>query len=225
MGNAIEFLKDNFLHIAPILIAGAFAIAIIIERMTALLVTYPISNPVSFLDKIRDHVMANRLGEAVTLCEKYRAKPMAKVVKQALLRAHQPESLIEDGLEIVVGEAHEQIQNRTPYIATIANVATLLGLFGTIVGLIHSFEAVGTANAQEKAKLLAAGISTAMNATMMGLAVAIPSMIAFSYLMNKTNRLTAQVDQTAVKILDIIKQRYYEAEMSASGSSHNKKTG
>jgi biopolymer transport protein ExbB len=225
MGNAIEFLKDNFFHVAPILVAGAYGIAIIIERMTALLVTYPIANPAAFLDKIRDHVMANRLGEAVTLCEKYRAKPMAKVVKQALLRAHQPESLIEDGLEIVVGEAHEQIQNRTPYIATIANVSTLLGLFGTIVGLIHSFEAVGSANAQEKAKLLAAGISTAMNATMLGLAVAIPSMVAFSFLMNKTNKLTAQIDQTAVKILDIIKQRYYDAEMQAAGSPHGKKTG
>jgi biopolymer transport protein ExbB/TolQ len=223
MGEIIGFLKDNFLHVAPILLAGAFALAIIAERLTALLVIYPLSNPTGFLDKVRDLVMANRVGEAVTLCEKYKGKPMAKVVKQALLRAHQPESMIEDGLESVVLETHEQIQNRTPYIATIANVSTLLGLFGTIVGLIHSFEAVGSANAQQKAALLAAGISTAMNATMMGLAVAIPSMVAFSFLMNKTNKLTAQVNHTAVKILDIIKQRYYDAEMQASG--HQKKAG
>lgn len=224
MGNIVEFLKDNFLHVAPILVAGAFGVAIILERMRALLVVYPIANNSSFMDKIRDHVMANRLAEAITLCEKYRAKPVARVVKQALMRAHQPESLIEDGLEIAVGEAHEQIQNRTPYIATIANVSTLLGLFGTIIGLIHSFEAVGTANAQQKAALLAAGISTAMNATMLGLAVAIPCMVFFSFLMNRTNRLTAQVDQTAVKILDIIKQRYYDTESQASGISQ-KRTG
>lgn len=224
MGNIIEFLKDNFWHVAPILITGAFGLAIILERLNALLVVYPIQNTAGFMEKVRDHVMANRLAEAVALCEKYRSKPVARVVKQALLRAHQPESLIEDGLEIAVGEAHEQIQNRTPYIATIANVSTLLGLFGTIVGLIHSFEAVGSANAQQKAALLANGISTAMNATMMGLAVAIPSMIAFSFLMGRSNRLTAQIDQTAVKALDIIKQRYYDAESQASGA-HHKKTG
>lgn len=218
MGNLIEFLKDNFFHVAPIIMAGVFAIAIIMERTTALVMTYPLGSVNSFMDKIRDHVMANRVGEAVTLCERYRSKPVAKVVKQALLRAHQPESLIEDGIEIVVAEAHEQIQNRTPYIATIANVSTLLGLFGTIIGLIHSFEAVGMVAAQQKAQMLAAGISTAMNATMMGLGVAIPSMVAYSFLMNKTNKLTAQVDQTAVKILDIIKQRYYDAEVQASGA-------
>jgi biopolymer transport protein ExbB/TolQ len=212
MGNLIDFLKDNFWHVAPILIAGGFGLAIILERLNALVFRYPIGNAAQFFEKVRDHVMADRLAEAVSLCEKFRAKPMAKVIKQALLRAHQPENLIEDGLVIAVSEAHEQIQNRTAYIATIANVATLLGLFGTIVGLIHSFEAVGHASAQEKSALLAAGISTAMNATMMGLAVAIPCMIAFSYLMGKTNRLMAQIDQSAVKILDVIKQRYYDAE-------------
>jgi biopolymer transport protein ExbB len=212
MGNFVDFLKDNFWHVAPILIAGGVGVAIIAERLNALVFTYPLVNSAQFFDKIRDHVMADRLAEAVSLCEKHRAKPMAQVIKQALLRAHQPENLIEDGLVIAVSEAHEQIQNRTPYIATIANVATMLGLFGTIVGLIQSFEAVGSASAQQKSALLAAGISTAMNATMMGLAVAIPSMIAFSFLMGRTNRLTAQVDQSAVKILDVIKQRYYDAE-------------
>jgi hypothetical protein len=100
-------------------------------------------------------------------------------------------------------------------VATIANVATLLGLLGTIAGLIHSFEAVGHADAQQKAALLAAGISTAMNATMLGLGVAIPCMVAFSFLVNRQNQLIGDVDQSAVQILDILKQRYYAAENEA----------
>jgi biopolymer transport protein ExbB/TolQ len=135
-----------------------------------------------------------------------------------LLRAHQPESLIENSLEIAIHEAQQSIQKRTAFLSTIANVATLLGLFGTIAGLIHSFEAVGQADPQQKSALLAAGISTAMNATMMGLAVAIPCMVAFSFLMNQSNRIVAEVEQSAVRILDLLKQRFYRVEQEIQGT-------
>src|SRR5690606_29461115 len=142
-------------------------------------------------------------------------KPSAQVVKQALLRAHQPENLIENGLEIALSKATQAIQRRTQFLSSIANVATLLGLFGTIAGLVASFQAMGSVEAAEKSALLAAGISTAMNATMLGLGVAIPCMVAFSFLMNRTNRLVAEVDQSAVQVLDILKQRFYSAELGA----------
>jgi biopolymer transport protein ExbB len=222
MANMIEFLKDNFLHIAPILAAGGLAVAIILDRVRALIFTYPLRNQEAFHEKLRDYIMADRLAEALSLCEQYRSKPVIRVVKEALLRAHQPERLIEDGMALAVGEANQTISNRTPYLATIANVATLLGLFGTILGLIHSFEAVGSASAQQKASLLAAGISTAMNATMMGLGVAIPCMVAYSYLMNKTNRLNAEVEQTAVRMMDMINQRYYEADSEPFGGRNKR---
>src|SRR6185437_10822251 len=151
----------------------------------------------------------------ISHCDRYQSKPAAQVMKQGLLRAHQPETLIEHGLQIAVGEATQAVQRRTTFLATIANVATLLGLFGTIAGLIASFQAVGSADPQQKSALLAAGISTAMNATMMGLAVAIPCMVAFSFLMNRTNRLIAEIDGCAVRALDILKQRYYAAENHA----------
>jgi biopolymer transport protein ExbB/TolQ len=141
---------------------------------------------------------------------------VAQIVKQALLRAHQPETLIEHGLQLAVGTATQKIQKRTTFLATIANVATLLGLFGTIAGLIHSFEAVGHADPQQKSALLAAGISQAMNATMMGLAVAIPCMVAFSFLMNRSNKLVADIEHAAIHSLDMLKQRYYSAEIGST---------
>src|SRR5690606_20295791 len=117
--------------------------------------------------------------------------------------------LIEHGLQIAASKAIERVQARTPFLSTVANVATLLGLFGTIMGLIQSFEAVGTANAAERSALLAAGISVAMNATMLGLGIAIPCMIAYSFLISKTNKLVSEIEQSGIRILDILKQRYY----------------
>lgn len=215
MGDFFEFIRNNFWHVAPLLIAGTFAAAIIVERVRALFQVYPIRNAESFFEKITDLVMVGKLGDAIAVCDKYPNKPAAKVAKQALLRAHQPENLIEQGLTLAVGEATQVITRRTSFLSTIANVSTLLGLFGTIAGLIHSFEAVGHADPQQKSALLAAGISSAMNATMLGLAIAIPCMVAFSFLINRTNRLVAEVDHSAVRTLDILKQRYYAAETEA----------
>lgn len=214
--NFFEFMRNNLAHVAPLLVAGAVALAIAIERARALFSTYPVRDTVAFFDKIRELVLSAKVPEAIALCDRYPDKPSVQVVKAGLVRAHQPESLIEHGLQIAVNDHSQGVQKRTSFLATIANVATLLGLFGTIAGLIASFEAVGHADAQQKSALLANGISTAMNATMLGLGIAIPCMIAFSFLMNRTNRLIAEIDNSAVKTLDILKQRYYGAEWAAA---------
>ncbi len=208
----MEFIRNNLSHVLPILIAGAVAIAIAVERYYALFVKYPIKNVDAFFARISDLVMAGRLAEAVTVCDQMSEKPSAQIVKLALLRAHQPEELIENGLAIAVNKSAQTIQKRTQFLATIANVATLLGLLGTIAGLISAFEAVGAADPSQKSVLLANGISVAMNATMLGLAVAIPAMVAFSFLTNRTNRLTAEIDQSAMEALDVLKQKFYSAQ-------------
>ncbi|MEO5970261.1 MAG: MotA/TolQ/ExbB proton channel family protein [Bdellovibrionia bacterium] len=212
-----EFIKDNLSHTLPILLAGAFGIAIVIERVVALYNIYPLRDSDGFFERISQLVMAGKLQDASKECDKYKDKPLAKIVKTGISRSHLPESVIEDGLHIAVSDATQIIIKRTSFLATIANVATLLGLFGTILGLIHSFEAVGHADAQQKSALLSAGIATAMNATMMGLAVAIPAMIAFSLLVNRSNQLIAEMETSSVKTLDLLKQRFYAAENPSAG--------
>lgn len=210
MGSMFRFIQENLFHVAPILIVGVFAVAITIERVKALFYTYPLHNAASFFETIRSLVHSDRVGEALVVCDRFGEKPVANVVRAGLMRAHQPESMVENGLEIAVSEASDRIRARTGFLSTIANVSTLLGLLGTILGLVQSFEAVGAANAQARSSLLASGISTAMNATMMGLGVAIPCMIAYSYLMNRTNRLQAELNRGAVRVIDMLKQRYFE---------------
>ncbi len=192
------------MHVAPILISGVIAGAIVIERAQTLFKTYSIQNADSFYDRIRDLVSRGQLNEAVALCNQFAGKPSADLIKSALERAHQPEELIMNSIELARNKYAEKIQKRTNYLATIANVATLLGLLGTIAGLIESFSAVGHADPQQKAALLANGISTAMNATMMGLGVAVPCMILFSFFINKANRLTAELESAGLMVMDSI---------------------
>jgi biopolymer transport protein ExbB/TolQ len=207
----LKFILENFSHVAPILACGGFGLVIIFERSAALFLAYPLGEFDGFFERVRTLIMKDRISEAVALCERFRHKPAARVVREGLVRAHQPEELIEHGLQIAVSQGLGKIQARTAFLATIANVATLFGLLGTIIGLVQSFEAVGSANAQQRSAMLAQGISTAMNATMLGLAIAIPSMIAYAILMNKTNKLTSQLDQAAMRTLDLLGQRYFTA--------------
>jgi biopolymer transport protein ExbB len=208
----MAFIKEHFLHVVPILASAALALAIILERTYALYVRYPLWGTEGFFEKISTHVMSANIGEAAKLCDRYRRKPLANVVKAALSRSHLPEGLIRDGIQLSLQKCSRSVLKRTSYLATIANVATLLGLFGTIAGLIQSFQAVAHADAQQKSALLSAGIATAMNATMLGLGVAIPCMIAFSFLTNRSNNLLSDLEQAAVRALDILKQRYYASE-------------
>lgn len=224
MTDLLNFIGNNIAHIFPLLIAAVFAVAIIVERSIALFVRYPIQNTEAFFAKITALVMNGNVAEAIEVCSAMDAKPAAQVVKQTLLRAHQPEPLIEHGLEMAVGKANQTIQQRTQFLSSIANVATLLGLFGTIAGLIYSFKAVGAADPSQKSILLAEGIATAMNATMLGLGVAIPCMIAFSFLINRSNKLVADIDQAALQTLDVLKQRFYSAEIKAVSPAKSSKS-
>ncbi|MBS1957866.1 MAG: MotA/TolQ/ExbB proton channel family protein [Bdellovibrionales bacterium] len=199
-----EFIRDNFLHVVPILVAGFIAVAIIFERAQTLFKTYTLPAKDAFFDKARELVSKGQMNEALALCQQFSGKPTAEIVKVAIERAHQPEELIMNSVELTRNKYAELIQKRTSYLATIANVATLLGLLGTIAGLIESFAAVGHADAQQKAQLLANGISTAMNATMLGLGVAVPCMIVFSFYINKANRLVAELESAGLMALDSI---------------------
>ena len=199
-----DFIKNNFMHVAPILISGLIAVAIILERAQTLFKTYTIPNADGFFLKMRELVSKGRINDAAALCNQFQGKPCAELIRSALERAHQPEELIMNAIEISRNQYAEKIQKRTSYLATIANVATLLGLLGTIAGLIESFAAVGHADPQQKAALLANGISTAMNATMLGLAVAVPCMIVFSFYINKANRLVSELEAAGLMVLDAI---------------------
>ena len=121
---------------------------------------------------------------------------------------------IEIAMEESMMEIIPQLEKRTPYLALLSNIATLLGLLGTILGLIQAFTAVANANPAEKADLLSASISVAMNTTAFGLIVAIPLMIIHAKLTSTTGEIVDSLEMASVKALNSISnsaKRQYQA--------------
>ena len=104
-------------------------------------------------------------------------------------------------------EVLPSLEKRTHYIATFANIATLLGLLGTIIGLIKAFTAVSNADPAQKADLLSASISVAMNTTAFGLMVAIPLLLVYSVLQSKTTTLVDSLEMASVKFVNMLTEQ------------------
>jgi biopolymer transport protein ExbB len=111
---------------------------------------------------------------------------------------------VELAMEESMMEIIPQLEKRTPYVGLLSNIATLLGLLGTIMGLIEAFTAVANANPAEKADLLSASISVAMNTTAFGLMVGIPLLITSTILMAKTGQIIDSLEMASVKVLNVI---------------------
>jgi biopolymer transport protein ExbB/TolQ len=119
---------------------------------------------------------------------------------------------IEKALEESLVEVIPRLEKRTHYLASLANIVMLMGLFGTIIGLIGAFAAVAQANPAEKASLLAASISVAMNNTALGLIAAITLLLAHLYLETKTTEIVDSLEVASVKFLNVLHERKMDPE-------------
>jgi biopolymer transport protein ExbB len=116
-----------------------------------------------------------------------------------------------------------QLEKRTPYVAMFSNIATLLGLLGTIMGLIEAFTAVANANPADKANLLSASISVAMNTTAFGLMSAIPLLLFHAKLTSTTGQIVDSLEMASVRALNTISdfnRRNFESESGVTEGSH-----
>ena len=126
---------------------------------------------------------------------------------------------IEIAMEESMMEIIPQLEKRTPYVALSSNVATLLGLLGTIMGLIQAFTAVANANPAEKADLLSASISVAMNTTAFGLMVAIPLLVTHVILTTKTGQIVDSLEMASVKTLNVLSGKARRAAEAAEAQA------
>ncbi len=122
-------------------------------------------------------------------------------------------------MEEVILEETEEIEKRTAFLAMIANVATLAGLLGTITGMIKAFAAVSNASPVEKATLLSNGVSEAMNTTAFGLIVAIPTLLVYAILTNRSQALTDDLNQAALKVYNWLSHSFNPLEFHNRPSS------
>jgi biopolymer transport protein ExbB len=187
----------------PILIVFAVGAAIAIERyITLTRVTY--SNQ-SMWSKLQPALSRGDFDKARELTSKD-SSTVSQLLGMGLARqgAVRRREDIEIAMEESMMEIIPQLEKRTAYVALASSIATLLGLLGTIMGLIQAFTAVANANPAEKADLLSASISVAMNTTAFGLMVAIPLLITHAVLTAKTGAIVDSLEMASVKALNVI---------------------
>ncbi|WP_444994256.1 MotA/TolQ/ExbB proton channel family protein [Aliikangiella sp. IMCC44359] len=200
----ISFFQDGGAFMYPIMIVFIFGLAIAVERFIFL-----------NMIKVKNQLAWKRLLPILNQGNFRQALDVASNSKSAIGRilayglSKVGKGRRHDDLEMAMEEGLMEIlprlEKRTPYLATFANIATLLGLLGTILGLIKAFTAVANVDPAEKANILSASISIAMNTTAFGLMAAIPLLLAFTFLQTKTTEIVDSIEMASVKFVNLIR--------------------
>jgi len=206
LANMAKWYVDGGPFMHPIAFVSVFAIGIMIERFIRLFFKYNI-NANQFMAQIQKLVMANNIDRAIKLCNGAPTAALPKVIKAGLTRANKGEIEIGNAIEEATLEVIPNITKRTPTLQSVANIATLLGLLGTIMGLIEAFAAVATAPPDQKTQMLTMAIAIAMNTTAFGLMVAIPTLGGYIFLNNTVKKIIDEIDQYSVKLQNLLVSR------------------
>jgi biopolymer transport protein ExbB len=199
----IKLFQAGGTFMYPILFVFAIGFVIAVDRLIYLMRTERATNSVWTelvpMLKALDFQRAAKLTSESTT-------PIANVLNYGFSRHNDNKSrdVVEAALEEGIMDEMPELTQRTHYLATFANIATLLGLLGTIIGLIQAFTAVAQADPAEKADLLSASIAVAMNTTAFGLIAAIPLLLIHSYLITKTAHLVDNIEKSALKALNLM---------------------
>lgn len=200
----------------PILFWQILAIGIIIER--AIYLYRSSINRDVFLATMQKCILAGDIGRAIKLCSAANA-PLARIVKAGLMKVNRPDAEVQAAMDEAALRELPKIEHRTPYLALLANLAMLSGLFGTVTGLIAAFGAVANADAASRATMLARGISEAMNCTAFGLLTAIPGLVFFGILQGRTQRLNDDINEASVAVLNLVVTNRDKLDLSTLGAA------
>ncbi len=221
----MDFIKTAFAAGGPIMyvilafLVGALALAI--WRGMLLFATFDTPNPQGMWSEIYKLVTNNQIETAIRLCEKSpRKQVLPRVWKKGLQSASRSAEETQNAVDSATFERLPLCNRYMMWFGTIANITTLLGLLGTITGLINSFSAVASLSGAAKQTKLAEGISHALYATGFGLGTALICMVLHGLLTTKANMVTEQVDEFAAKIIELLQMRRSNLA-SKSGSDHD----
>ncbi len=205
---AMAFHEGGF-FMYPIMIIQLVSIAIVIERVYFLFVKRKTNN-MAFVTQIEDTIRRGDLDQVITKTQAMKENTLATAIMAGAEAAKNlgGKEEIQGRMDEVLIAENAALDKRTSFLSMLGNVATLTGLLGTITGMIKSFAAVSYANPSEKAALLSAGISEAMNATAYGLITAIPALVAYAVLVNRTNVLMEELTQGALKAFNLLSYAY-----------------
>lgn len=215
--------EPGYLFMWILLAVGVFGVAVALDRIWFLFSRSGFRVEL-FMKEILAGIQKDDIPGAVKRCTSAGSMALAQVVRSGLEAADSGAERIRNTVDEATLKVIPRLEQRTGYLATIGNVATLLGLMGTIYGLILSFAAVGKPgiDAAEKSTLLASGIAAAMNTTFSGLMIAIPSIVLYALLRSKTQRIIDEVDEYSLRLVNALVEKSYRTHKYHIGVSQLK---
>ena len=205
-----RFFQNGGHFMYPIAVVAIVGLAIAIERYVYLTVTR--SRNRSLWQQIEPMLGHGDFRQATQVASQSDAA-IGQILAYGLARVQNAKRRddIEKAMEESLMGIVPKLEKRTHYLATFANLATLLGLLGTVMGLISAFSAVATVNPAEKANLLSASISVAMNCTAFGLMTAVPLLVIHAVIQTKTTEVIDSLEMASVKFLNSFVERRADA--------------
>lgn len=205
MGTMLEYYRSGGFIMHFILLTGVIGLAIFLERFYTIVVRSKI-NGRAFIERIIQLVRSGKIEDAIKLCTQSKAvlPDMGLLILRSRSRDEADLQNVADAAALAV---LPRLTRRLHYLPMLANVATLIGLLGTIFGLREAFSSVGEAVAAERSARLASGIAIALNATGFGLMVAVPLSVAHAYLVSQAETIIEQVDEFSVRLINALIDR------------------
>ena len=207
MGDPAKFYQEGGAFMHFIFFFCIIGVAAMADRIIYLV--FKANTPAAtFYAQVQKCVMANNIDTAIKLCDRNAQAALPRVIKAGLTKSTKDEQQVSQAIEESMLEVMPQIDKRVSMIAAVANVATPLGLLGTIFGMLAAFEAVANAPADQRSTALARGIGIAMNTTGFGLIVAIPLLASHIIVSNVAKSIKDSVELYSVKLENLLSARF-----------------
>jgi biopolymer transport protein ExbB len=201
--NLAEAWTEGGWPMYPIAVVFIFGLGITVERLIVLFGTASM-NKDALMRGLKKHLATGDIDQAIAYVAGQKQTPLTNLVKSALLHIPKGDEEVQAALDEASLREGPRLDRYTGYLAMLGNAAMLIGLFGTVHGLIGSFKAVAHAQAAERATILAGSIGEAMNCTQFGLVASIPLLIAFSLLNGRTQSLMNDLNECSVSVMNLI---------------------
>ncbi len=207
-----SILQNGGIFMYVILGVSIAALALFLERGVFLFFRLNLNTDQAF-QRILSSLEKSNYRDALEECAKIEKHPLGRILKAGLLKSGKRDKEIELAMEENILREIPLVKARINYLTMFANISTLLGLLGTIVGLITAFQGVSNANAAMKQEILASGISVAMFTTAFGLIVAIPCLVGYYILNNRGDYWIEKFEEKALSLLNVLSSLRKEREL------------
>lgn len=208
--DAYEVITQGGIIMWPIMLTSVVALAITIERFFSL--RRKTIDTREFMDNMRTVLQQNRAQEAIDICDETKA-PVARIMKAGILKRHRDKADIREAMQDAGHLEIPRLEHYLPALATCAHISPLLGLLGTVAGMIKAFAQIQNKQGLVNPSDLAEGISNALVTTAAGLCVAIPALVAYNYFITRVDNMILEMEISSSELVELLTRDRGEREI------------